>query len=84
MILTKKIIKSKIDANKNIETEYKFKNWQYTTNNINLTENEKFFSTSWDTKVEITFLNIKFFFENIKNIFIRTIITFITKRDFNV
>ena len=71
------IIEFKIDANKDVDFEYDFRNWQYAVIDLNLSKNEKFFSQCIDTKADITLIDIKFFITNCKA-FIRTIITSIT------
>ena len=78
------IIKSKIDANKDIEIEYEFRDWQYATENVNLTKNEKSFSACWDTEAEITLTDTKFFIQNFKDIRIRTMSRSITVRELNI
>ena len=81
---TTTIVKSKIDANKNIETEYEFRKWQYATKDVNLTKDEKASSACWNTEAEITLTDTKFFTQNSKDIRIRTMTTSITVRELNI
>ena len=76
-----KIVRSKVNSNKDIESEYDFKEWQYVTASIALNKDETSKSAYFDTKVEITLVDTQYFKNKLKNIFIRTMIFSITIRD---
>ena len=78
------ILRFNIDANKNIETDYDFKKWQYTSIEIALFSNTKFSSECLNTKTEIILIDINFFKTQCKNISIRIMIFFIIVRNSNV
>ena len=70
--IIKRIIRFRIDLNKNIETEYDFRNWQYVTALIVLNKDEKFESDCLDTKTEVTLIDMNYFKNKFKNFSIRT------------
>ena len=75
------IVSFKIDSNKNIEIEYKFRNWQYVIAQLSLTEDASNTSKCIDSEVEITLANTQFFKAQIKNfVSIRIMIILITVR----
>ena len=78
------IIESRIDFNKDIDSEYEFKEWQYAIIDLNLFKNESLLSECIDTDAEITLTDFKYFTSNFKDVSIRTITTLITIRDLNV
>ena len=78
---TVQIIRSKIDFNTSIETEYDFRDWQYATAMISLNKNEKSDLECLDIEADIILDDVKYFQAKSKNIQIRTMISFITVRD---
>ena len=78
------IRRSDVDVNKNVETDYDFKEWQYASAEIVLNSNMKVFSECLNTSANITLANIKFVKAQCKNLSIKTMISFITVRDLNV
>lgn len=78
------ILQSNVDANKNIDTEHKFKDYQYAFAQVFLTKNDDSTSICANMKVEIILTNITFFISIIRNVLIR-IMTILNKvRDLNV
>ena len=55
------ILRFNIDANKDIETDYDFKKWQYASAEIALSSNTNFFSECLNTEAEIILIDINFF-----------------------
>lgn len=80
----KRIIRFRIDSNKDIEIEYNFKNWQYVTILIALHKNEKFDFDCLDTKADVTLIDMNYFKKKFKNISIRTMTSFITIRSLKI
>ena len=76
-----RIIRFKINSNKNIESEYDFREWQYVTASVTLSKNETSKSAYLDTEAEITLVDIQYFKIKFKDILIRTMTSFITVRD---
>ena len=77
----KRIIRFRIDLNKNIETEYDFRDWQYVTALIVLNKDEKFESDCLDTGADVTLIDMSYFKNKFKDISIRTMTSLITVRD---
>ena len=76
-----KIVRSKVNSNKDIESEYDFRKWQYVIASIALNKNETSKSACLDTKIEITLVDIQYFKNKFKDILIRTMTFSITIRD---
>ena len=78
------LIHFKIDPNKDVETEYDFKEWQYATAHVFLFMNIASNLSCIDFETDITLIDEDFFIEKAKNIFIRTMTTSISVRELDV
>ena len=78
------LISFKVDLNKDIEIEYKFKNWKYVTINVNLSLNSKSDFSCIDFEANITFIDEEFFQKKIKVISIKIMITSIAVKEFDI
>ena len=74
---------SNVDVNKDIDTNYEFKEFQYASIEIALIENDNFTSICTDIETEITLIGTVFFKSAAKKLQIKTMINFITIRDLN-
>ena len=84
LITSISIRKSNVDVNKDIDSEYNFREYQYAFIDIFLSENDIFAFVCVDIEVDITLTNTKFFKSIAKNVSIRTIIISITIRDLKI
>ena len=78
------IIKSNVDFNKDIDSEYNFREYQYAFIDISLNENDKFAFVCVNIEVDITLTNTTFFNSIAKNVSIKTMITSIIVRDLEI
>ena len=75
------LIHSTVDSNKNIDTEYDFKEWQYVIAQVNLISEVKSDFDCIDSEAEIILMNEKFFNQKIMNVFIRIMTTSISVKN---
>lgn len=88
--ITSFVFRFNVDANnKNVKTDYDFKEWQYTSVDVIFAVNTKFLSNCINIETEITLKDIQFFKFQIKNISIkimtvsnRFVLIIITKRNY--
>ena len=78
------IIRFKIDFNKNIETDYEFRKWQYVIAMINLHKDDKFDIDCLNTEIDVTLADEKYFRTKFKNVSIRIMTISIIVRELKV
>ena len=78
------LISFKIHSNKNIEIKYDFKDWKYVTVNVSLFLNSKSDLSCIDFETNITFIDVEFFQEKVKNVLIRIMIISIAVRELDI
>lgn len=74
------LINFNVDLNENINTEYKFKDWQYVIAQIYLLSENKLNFNCVDFEAKITLIDDVFFKKKITNVFIKIMITSISVR----
>ena len=77
------VINFDVNASKNIEIEYKFRDWTYAKEKCSLIENDEVIDVCFDTNVEIILIDEIFFRRQSFDVLIRKMITFLTIRDFD-
>ena len=73
-----------VDVNKNIDTEYTFREYHYAFANVFLIEHEFFISVYANTETEIILIDTIFFNATVKNVSIKTMTISITVRDLSI